>query len=451
MTKSVAFYTLGCKVNQYETGRMEQQFREAGYEVLDPTRFASVYVINTCTVTRLAERKSRQFLRRARRQNPDAILAVVGCYPTVNPDEVRGIGDIDIVLDNDRKEQIVECVEVCAEERSAQRIRSSCEDNGSFDAVTSPGGLSGQRTRATIKIQDGCDRFCTYCVIPYARGHIRSRPLEDIVTESERLIEGGARELVLAGINTALYGAERGSESDGVIDIVRAIGRLPGDFRIRLGSLEPTVVDAAYVERLLACEKLCHHLHLSLQSGSDRILRAMHRRYSVEDYMDIVRVVRNADPHYAITTDIIAGFPGETDEDFRASLDVIRAAGFLKVHAFPYSRRPLTEAADMGDQIATAVKKERIRQLNDVSDAVAFEYLSGLRGRQLRVLPEETVSGEPGQAMWKGRADRYVMVYVPAKEGMLPEGGFQTVTAGRPYGDGLAAAEEEQGDRMYIL
>lgn len=213
MTKSVAFYTLGCKVNQYETGRMEQQFREAGYEVLDPTRFASVYVINTCTVTRLAERKSRQFLRRARRQNPDAILAVVGCYPTVNPDEVRGIGDIDIVLDNDRKEQIVECVEACEEERSAQRIRSSCEDSGSFDAAVSPGNLSGQRTRATIKIQDGCDRFCTYCVIPYARGHIRSRPLEDIVTESERLIEGGARELVLAGINTALYGAEKGAEA----------------------------------------------------------------------------------------------------------------------------------------------------------------------------------------------------------------------------------------------
>ena len=441
MTKSVAFYTLGCKVNQYESERMESAFMDAGYEIKTHGEPADVYVVNTCTVTRLAERKSRQFMRRAKRQNPSAIVAAVGCYPKINPDEVQGIEEVDIVLDNEHKHQIVELVEACMKNRQMQMAGLAgglpCDD---FQQETMR--QAEHRTRSMIKIQDGCDRFCSYCVIPYARGAVHSRPVADIEKEALELVGHGARELVLTGINTALYGKDFGTESDGIIDVVSRLNRIPGDFRIRLGSLEPTVVDAAYVERLLEFEKLCHHLHLSLQSGSDRILKEMRRRYTVEEYMDIVRTVRRHDPHYAITTDVIAGFPGESDSDFQETVDVIKAAGFLKVHAFPYSKRPLTDAASALEQVPSQVKKQRVKLLSEVADSASQAYIESLSGLALRVLPEEIAERRPGGIIWKGREDRYVAVYATSPNDDMPDG-FQTITAGNSYADGLFERQEE--------
>ncbi|HRV33067.1 MAG TPA: MiaB/RimO family radical SAM methylthiotransferase, partial [Anaerovoracaceae bacterium] len=309
MTKTVAFYTLGCKVNQYESRHLEEQFRAGGYTVVDPSEPALVYVVNTCTVTRFADRKSRQFMRRAKRQNPDSIVVMMGCYPQTNPDETAQIPEADIILDNEEKKLAFHRVEAYVKQDVSQR----CSPSVSPARKESPAALPPDSpTRALLKIQDGCDRFCSYCVIPYARGPVRSRPMEEILREAEALIRTGYRELVLTGINTALYGADLQESNHGVASVIDELCRLPGDFRIRLGSLEPTVVDAAYVEKLLVYDKLCHHLHLSVQSGSDRILKEMNRHYTVADYLRIVRVVRDADPTYGLTTDIITGFPGET-------------------------------------------------------------------------------------------------------------------------------------------
>lgn len=438
MTKTVAFYTLGCKVNQYESRHLEELFRSAGYMVTDPAGEALVYVVNTCTVTRLADRKSRQFMRRVKRQNPSSVLVVMGCYPQTNPEEVGQIEEADIILGNEDKGQALQRVE--------EYLQNMHRHTGG-DALRSPAPAAhispDQRARALLKIQDGCDRYCAYCVIPYARGAVRSRALKSIVGEAEALIASGYRELVLTGINTALYGADLGGGSGGVADVVAALDALPGDFRIRLGSLEPTVVDAAYVQKLLAFDKLCHHMHLSAQSGSDRILKAMNRRYTVAEYLKIVQVLRAADPYYGLTTDIITGFPGETEEDFQQSLELVREVGYLKVHGFPYSRRPLTPAADAGGQIPAPVKKERNRRLEAVADEVAASYLRSIEGQRLRVLPEEVINSTDGQLFWKGHGENFVTAYIPCSSGEMPENRFVEVVAAKPYHDGIMTGKEK--------
>lgn len=437
MTKTVAFYTLGCKVNQYESRHLEELFRSAGYMVTDPAGEALVYVVNTCTVTRLADRKSRQFMRRVKRQNPSSVLVVMGCYPQTNPEEVGQIEEADIILGNEDKGQALQRVE--------EYLQNMHRHTGG-DALRSPAPAAhispDQRARALLKIQDGCDRYCAYCVIPYARGAVRSRALKSIVGEAEALIASGYRELVLTGINTALYGADLGGGSGGVADVVAALDALPGDFRIRLGSLEPTVVDAAYVQKLLAFDKLCHHMHLSAQSGSDRILKAMNRRYTVAEYLKIVQVLRAADPYYGLTTDIITGFPGETEEDFQQSLELVREVGYLKVHGFPYSRRPLTPAADAGGQIPAPVKKERNRRLEAVADEVAASYLRSIEGQRLRVLPEETICGEGGLLLWKGHSDHFVTAYGECPSGNVPPNELLEVVAKKPWHDGVMTGKE---------
>ena len=442
MTKTVAFYTLGCKVNQYETLRFEDQFRKAGYVVMDPDRGAEIYVVNTCTVTRLADRKSRQFMRRVKRQHPSSTLVVMGCYPQTNPEEVARITEADLILGNEEKEKVLERVEAFLREGPPAAICRVPEAGAAAEADPAPHIPIESRTRALVKIQNGCDRFCSYCVIPYARGPVVSRPMEEILREAEGLLEAGFRELVLTGINTALYGADHGRSSEGVESVVASISRLKGDFRIRLGSLEPTVVDAAYVKRLLNYDKLCHHLHLSVQSGSDRILEAMNRHYTVADYMEIVRVLREADPYYGLTTDIITGFPGESEEDFRQSLELVGQVGYLKVHGFPYSKRPLTRAAEMGGAIPPHVAKARNRELLEAGESASRNFLQSLLGQKLRVLPEEVVSDVSGQRYWRGHADNFVMVYGDCTSGSLPEGGFTEVQAEQLFWDGVLAGKE---------
>ncbi|MBR5640982.1 MAG: tRNA (N(6)-L-threonylcarbamoyladenosine(37)-C(2))-methylthiotransferase MtaB [Firmicutes bacterium] len=418
--KTVSFFTLGCKVNQYESQALAEAFRRAGCAVLEEDDPADIYVVNTCSVTRLADRKSRQFMRRVRKQNPNALVIVMGCYPQTNPAEVAQIEEADIILGTTGKLQAVSLAEdwfaLPAEQRKKQVL------------VTDPvvrqteyeqhDGITGMetKTRALIKIQEGCNRFCSYCVIPHARGQVRSRSAAAIKKEAESLVSAGYKEITLTGINTALYGAENGFTDDletglqGVEIIVKALSDIPGDFLIRLGSMEPTVIDADYIARLFRYEKLAHHVHLSIQSGSDVVIARMNRHYTAEDYLRIVEVCRAFDPLYGITTDIITGFPGETEEDFEASKNIVRKAQYLHVHCFPYSRRLYTPAADMPDQIAPPVKKQRNKELIELAETVSRQFRSAMIGSVQRVLAEETEQTEQG-LLWKGHCSNYCTVY----------------------------------------
>ena len=380
--KKVAFFTLGCRVNQYESYKLAEEFKAAGWLVVSEEEKADAYIVNTCTVTRLADRKSRQYIRRMKRLNPDAKLVVMGCYPETNREELEAIPEVDFILGTNDKEKVFELLNV--DRPSSCRMLA-------FDPES--------RTRAMIQIQTGCNRFCSYCVIPYARNNISYKPIPEIVTEAKDLIAAGYKEIVLTGINTALY-------EGGVEPVIKALNELPGDFRLRFGSLEPTVVDADYVKSLLKYDKLCHHFHLSVQSGSDEIIKAMNRHYSAKEYLDIVKTCREFDPLFGITTDIIAGFPGETEEDFNCSLSLIDKARFLHVHAFPYSKRLFTKAAMMDGQISPAVKKERNKKLIAEGDRVSLEFRKEMIGSVQRVLVERNLDG-----YYHGHASNYTDVY----------------------------------------
>lgn len=438
----IAFHTLGCKVNQYETEAMKEQFAAAGHEIVGEEDIADAYIINTCTVTNLADRKSRQYIRRMKKQCPQAIVAVTGCYAQVKPEELSAMEEVDIVAGTGEKNNLLAYVERFRGERQAQlHIRP----RGELTEYTDRGIITSMesRTRAYIKIQEGCNRFCAYCLIPFARGQVRSRNPEEIVEEAQALIAAGFKELILTGINTALYAAEDGfhwplTEEEkaagvsGIEIIIGRLNRLPGDFRIRLSSLEPTVVNGDYVKRLLKYERLCPHLHLSIQSGSDRILKAMNRHYSREDYLDIVRVLKDFDPGYGITTDIIAGFPGETEEDFQDSLDMIRAVEFCKVHGFRYSRRPGTAAAAMTGQVGGEVKNERMQRLLDEGKKAERIYFAKCAERKevRTVLFEEMEEG-----LLTGYSENYIKVYAAGGENRLNS--FQKVRLLEEYKDGM--------------
>ena len=425
----IAFHTLGCKVNQYETEAMKEQFAAAGHTIVGEEDFADAYVINTCTVTNLADRKSRQYIRRMKRVNPEAVVAVTGCYAQVSPDEVSQIEGVDIVAGTGEKQNLLVYIENYRREagQTERHIRAYEE----LDTYQSCGIITSMesRTRAYIKIQEGCNRFCSYCIIPYARGKVRSRPLDEILAEAEGLLAKGFKELILTGINTALYGTDLGY--GGIAPLIARLDTLPGDFRIRLSSLEPTVINAEYVKGLLAYKKLCPHLHLSIQSGSDAVLRRMNRRYSRTDYLDIVRVLQDFDPLYGVTTDIICGFPGETPEDFSDSLSIIDEAGFCKVHAFKYSRRKGTPAADMPDQVPGDVKNQRSQALMEKAEADAERFFERCRGAVRRVLFEETAE----DGLLTGYTDNYVKTYAVGGEEMLNQ--FYDVKLLEKYRDGM--------------
>lgn len=424
----IAFHTLGCKVNQYETQALKEKFLQRGYEIVREDEFADVYVINTCTVTGLSDRKSRQFIRRVKKINPDSITAVIGCYAQVSPDEAKGIEGVNIVAGTNEKNRLPDYIEEYAKTMGVDcHIKewdqlTEYEETGIITSMDS-------RTRAFIKVQEGCNKFCSYCIIPYARGTVRSRAKEDIVKEAESLIRQGFKEMVLTGINTALYGMEQG-RSDKVTDkpgeiedngnevygievIIKALNELPGDFRIRLGSLEPNVIDAVYAAGLLKYERLCPHLHLSLQSGNDRILREMNRSYTRSEYSELVTMLREHDPGYGITTDIIAGFPGETEEEFRDSCKMVEESDFCKVHVFKYSKREGTKAAEMKGHISPEVKARRSEELIRISEAAAKRFFSRNLGTVRKVLLEQY---DPETGMLAGLSDNYVKVYCEGEE-----------------------------------
>ena len=436
----VAFHTLGCKVNQYETQALCLKFRDKGYEIVGDSDFADIYVINTCTVTGLADRKSRQYIRRMKKQNPDSVVAVTGCYAQMDPGGVKAIEGVDIVTGTNEKNRLLHYIEEYLASGKPQIHIKPCSELTMYEET----GLvtaTESRTRAYIKIQEGCDRFCSYCVIPYARGRVRSRAADDVLLEARGLLAQGFKELVLTGINTALYGTEEGflqqkGEPAGIEGIISSLNRLSGDFRIRLSSLEPAVVNAHYVKRLLQYEKLCPHLHLSAQSGSDSILRAMARPYTRQAYLDIVDVIKTFDSGYGISTDIIAGFPGETDNDFQDSLRLVEEAGFCKVHAFKYSRRPGTAAASMKGQIPPHVKKERSQALMEAGESASRRFFHRNQGTVRRVLLEER-AGIEGQTFLTGYTDNYIKVYVDERDDTLVVNEFCKVLLKEPFSDGM--------------
>lgn len=413
--KRVAFHTLGCRVNQYETEAMKHLFEARGYQIVGETDPADVYVVNTCTVTGLADRKSRQYIRRMKKANQDAVIAATGCYVQTEPETLRQIEELDILLGTNHKYEIVDVVEERLARRAGHtggaasgepeekvvRIDARQYLNEFVEAgkVTAPDG----KTRANVKIEEGCDRYCTYCQIPTARGPVRSRKRENILRECRDLIEAGFKELILTGINTALYEDLPGLLSD--------LDHMDGDFRVRLASLEPTVVDAPFVARLIESERLCHHLHLSLQSGSDTVLKRMGRRYGRKEYLEIVKVLRDIDPLFNITTDIIVGFPGETEEEFRETLSLAEEVAFGKIHVFKYSRRPGTKAAVMPDQVPEPVKKERSTRLQALGDRLMADYHRLHLGTEQRVLIEEQENG-----LWTGYTNDYTKAFVRSDE-----------------------------------
>ncbi|NLW21964.1 MAG: tRNA (N(6)-L-threonylcarbamoyladenosine(37)-C(2))-methylthiotransferase MtaB [Tissierellia bacterium] len=405
--KKVAFYTLGCKVNQYETEAMEEMFEKRGYKIVNSDEKADIYVINTCTVTNLGDRKSRQFIRRAKKLNQDSIIVAVGCYSQVAPEEVEKIDEVDIIIGTTDRHKIVDLCEEFELNNKKINIVKDLKGHKDFEELNIVDVKS--KTRAYIKIQDGCNQFCSYCIIPYARGPIRSRELKDIIEETERLAKTGFKEVVLTGIHVASYGKDL--KDIGLLTVIEEVSKIEGIERIRLSSMEPTFIDRKFMEKAVEVNKLCHHFHLSLQSGSDTVLKRMNRKYSTSEYREIVELIREYMPDAGITTDIIVGFPGETDEEFEETYNFVKEIGFSRIHVFKYSPRKGTPASKMKGQIHGSIKSMRSERLIHLGESLMRDFNRRHIGRKVDVLFEEEKDG-----FMEGYTTNYIRVKVNAKE-----------------------------------
>ena len=412
--RKISFYTLGCKVNQYETQALKEIFQNNGYEVVGENEFAHVYVVNSCSVTGISDRKTRQFIRRTKKLNPSAVTLVTGCYAETGTESVSKIDEVDIILGTAEKSKVYEEVNRFIAENNKIIRTGGVKTLKSYDDFAVVSGMDS-RTRAYIKIEDGCDRYCSYCIIPFARGKVRSRSKTGILNEAETLIKKGYKEIILTGINAALYGTDLQKGND-LISLLKSISSLEGDFRIRLSSLEPTVINAKYAKKIIEIDKLCPHLHLSLQSGSNNILSAMKRRYTKDEYLDILRVLKDKDPDYSITTDIIVGFPGESESDFCDSISMVKKAGFSKVHVFKYSKRNGTSASDMPNQIPEKIKSERSKKLMEISHKISLDFLEQNRGKIKQVLVQEY---DENKKLYTGISDNNIEVHIKNDEDIL--------------------------------
>lgn len=401
--KKVAFCSLGCKVNQYETNAMAQKFIEHGYEVVEFDEYADVYIVNTCTVTNVADRKSRQMLRRAKEINKDATLVACGCYAQVAKEELKKIPEIDLIIGNNEKNDIIQIVENHISQKGAEDLVSDVMYK--LDYVELGTTTYTEKTRAVIKVQDGCDRFCSYCLIPYARGHIRSRKIENVIEEIKKVVEEGINEVVITGIHIASYGRDFKGENIGLIDLLEEINKIQGLHRIRLGSIEPTIITDEFVERLSKLDKICDHFHLSLQSGCTGTLKRMNRRYTTEEFKAVTKRLRAKFPNAALTTDIIVGFPGETDDEFNTTYEFLKEIAFYKMHIFKYSQRKGTKAAVMPNQVDGKIKEERSKKLIELSNENEYNYNKKYIGKQVEVLFEE----REGEYL-KGHTTNYIVV-----------------------------------------
>ena len=409
MNKKIAFITLGCKVNLYDTEAMAELFTEKGYEVVDFEEYADVYLINTCTVTNLGDKKSRQMIRRAKRINPNSVVVATGCYAQVASEEVAKIEGINIVIGTKNRSEIVETVENYVAENGVVNNVSDIMGEKEFEPLQI--SRLTNRTRAYIKIQEGCNRYCTYCIIPYARGPIRSRKPEEVVEEVKKLAENGFKEVVLTGIHVASYGLDLGNIT--LADIIEKVHSVDGIERIRFSSMEPLAIDNEFVARMSKLPKVCDHYHLSLQSGCNRTLKRMNRKYNAEQYAEACERLRNAFPNVAITTDIIVGFPDETEEDFKESLAFAERMKLDKIHTFPYSPKKGTPAAKMKNQISGDVKSQRSKEMIALSDKMNINFLNNNIGKKVPVLFEDMENG-----FWQGHTTNYIKVLAKSDENL---------------------------------
>ncbi|ACV63957.1 RNA modification enzyme, MiaB family [Desulfofarcimen acetoxidans DSM 771] len=414
-SKTVAVATLGCKVNQYEAAAIVSLFRSKGYSEVDFTEPAGVYVINTCTVTHLSDRKSRQLIRRAVRTNPEAVIAVTGCYAQTSPGELMSLPEVDLVVGTSDRDKIVDLVEASSKAEKINAV-ADIEKACFYEELPAPAGQG--RVRAYLKIQEGCRNFCSYCIIPYARGPLRSRQPEAVLNEAESLLAAGFKEIVLTGIQTGAYGVDLPAKTS-LAAIVEKLLRISGLSRLRLSSIEPNDLSPELIELILHSKIFCPHLHIPLQSGSDRVLKLMRRRYTTEGYAKILNNLREKMPNLAVTTDIMAGFPGETEEDFEQALGFIKDMAFSGMHVFKYSPRRGTPAAGFPQQVDARVKEQRSRRLIALGEQLTENYASKFAGLTLPVLAEQPFSGRGG--CWEGLTPNYLRVVFACLENLSGE------------------------------
>lgn len=407
-SKRISSYTLGCKVNQYDTEAVIEQFKEQGYESVAFDEVADVYLVNTCTVTHLSDRKCRQMLRKTKKLNPNSILIAMGCYAQAAGEQIKeDVPEVDLIVGTNKRNEIIKLVEEYYKDQEAYNYVDNIMDVNEFEELQISN--MGEHTRVYLKIQEGCNNYCTYCIIPYVRGKIRSRKLENVVEEAKRLVEAGFKEIILTGIHVASYGKDLGNTT--LTEAIQCVHDIEGLERIRLSSIEPIVVTEEFLSAIKKLPKLCKHFHLSLQSGSDTVLKRMNRKYTTEEYKTSVEALRKIWPDVAITTDIIVGFPGETEEEFNETVDFVKEIGFAQVHLFPYSIREGTAAAKMKDQIDSQIKDERLKTLKEITDKLQNNFLEQCIGKEVEVLFEKDTQGKA-----HGYTSNYIKVEVSSDQ-----------------------------------
>lgn len=410
MKKKVALHNLGCKVNAYEVEAMQQLLENAGYETVPFEEGADVYVINTCTVTNIADRKSRQMLHKAKKMNPDAIVVATGCYAQADTEKLKEDTAVDLILGNNQKTQIVEALEEYEKEHAKQVQVIEINHTKEYEELSI--SSTAEHVRAYIKVQDGCNQFCTYCIIPFARGRVRSRKIEEVLSEVETLAAKGYKEVVLTGIHLSSYGVDFPKEErESLLSLIQAVSRVEGISRIRLGSLEPRIITEEFLEGIVKTGKVCPHFHLSLQSGCNKTLKNMNRRYSAQEYAEKCELIRKFYPAPALTTDVIVGFPQETEEDFEESYEFVKKIHFYETHIFKYSRRHGTKAASRDGQLTEAAKAQRSDRMLELHEIRAREYEEAMIGKKMELLLEEEIEID-GRPWYVGHSREYVRAVV---------------------------------------
>ncbi|MCM2591830.1 tRNA (N(6)-L-threonylcarbamoyladenosine(37)-C(2))-methylthiotransferase MtaB [Rossellomorea marisflavi] len=409
---SVAFHTLGCKVNHYETEAIWQLFKEEGYDRVEYDSISDVYVINTCTVTNTGDKKSRQVIRRAIRKNPDAVICVTGCYAQTSPAEIMAIPGVDIVVGTQDRRKMLTYIDEYKKERQPINGVTNIMKNRVYEELDVPAFTD--RTRASLKIQEGCNNFCTFCIIPWARGLMRSRDPEEVINQAQQLVDAGYKEIVLTGIHTGGYGEDMKDYNLAML-LTDLEKKVKGLKRIRISSIEASQLTDEVIDVIDRSNMVVRHLHIPLQSGSNTVLKRMRRKYTMEFFAERLEKLKKALPGLAVTSDVIVGFPGETEEEFMETYNFIKDQKFSELHVFPYSQRTGTPAARMDDQIDEEVKNERVHRLINLSDQLAKEYASRFENEVLEVIPEEQVDGD----LYVGYTDNYLKVIFPASEEMI--------------------------------
>ncbi|NIK67517.1 tRNA (N(6)-L-threonylcarbamoyladenosine(37)-C(2))-methylthiotransferase MtaB [Paenibacillus sp. BK720] len=412
---SVAFYTLGCKVNFYDTEAIWQLFKNEGYEQVDFESTADVYLINTCTVTNTGDKKSRQIIRRAVRRNPNAVIAVTGCYAQTSPAEIMAIPGVDLVIGTQDREKIMTFVNQIHDDRQPVNAVRNIMKTREFEELDVPD--FNERTRAFLKIQEGCNNFCTFCIIPWSRGLSRSRDPKSVLEQAKQLVASGYKEIVLTGIHTGGYGDDM--ENYRLVDLLWDLDKIDGLERIRISSIEASQIDDAMIDVLNRSTKMCRHLHIPLQAGDSSVLKRMRRKYTTDEFAAKLKRIREAMPGVAITTDVIVGFPGETEEMFENGYKFMEEVGFSEMHVFPYSKRTGTPAARMDDQVDEEVKNERVHKLIDLSEKMQLAYAERHIGAVLDVIPERDYKGAPGTGLVMGYSDNYIQVVFEGTEALV--------------------------------